>query len=60
MSKIPITEDFSLICKRYNAFFSILKNVEQVNKWCEEKTNGKIKKIIDNIKGIELILLSLF
>ena len=45
MSKIPITEDFSLICKRYNAFFSILKNVEQVNKWCEEKINGKIKSL---------------
>ena len=58
MSKIPITEDFSLICKRYNAFFSILKNVEQVNKWFEEKTKGKIKKILDNIKGIELILLN--
>ncbi len=58
MSKIKITEDFSLTCKRYNAFFSILKNVEQVNKWCEEKTKGKIKKILDNIKGIELILLN--
>ena len=60
MTKIPISQKFCLICKKYNAFYSILKNVEQVNKWCEEKTNGKIKKIIDNIKGIELILLSLF
>ena len=58
MSKIPISDDFSLICKRYNAFYSILKNVQQVNKWCEEKTHGKIKKILDNIKGIELILLN--
>jgi serpin B len=58
MSIIPISEKFGLICKRYNAFYSVLRNVEQVNKWCEENTNGKIKKIIDNINGIDLILLN--
>ncbi len=58
MSKIPISDKFGLICKRYKAFYSILKNVEQVNKWCEENTNGKIKKIIDNINGVDLILLN--
>ena len=58
LSKIPISENFLLISKRYKAFNSILKSVEQVNKWCKEKTNGKIDKIIDNINGIELILLN--
>ena len=58
MTKIPISQQFSLISKRYKAFYTILKSVEQVNKWCEEKTHGKIKKIIDSIKGIELILLN--
>ena len=58
MSKIPISQEFSFICLRYKSFYSILKNVEQVNEWCEEKTHGKIKKIIDDIKDIELILLN--
>ena len=52
MSKIPISQEFSFICLRYKSFYSILKNVEQVNEWCEEKTHGKIKKIIDDIKDI--------
>ena len=58
LSKISISENFILISKRYKAFNSILTNVDQVNKWCKEKTNGKIDKILDNINGIELILLN--
>ena len=58
LSKIPITEEFGLISKRYKAFYSILESANQVNSWCEKQTNGKIKKIIENINGIELILLN--
>ncbi len=58
LSKVSISENFILISKRYKAFNSILTNVDQVNKWCKEKTNGKIDKILDNINGIELILLN--
>ncbi len=58
LSKISISESFLLISKRYKAFNSILKSAEQVNKWCKEKTNGKIDKIIDDISRIELILLN--
>ena len=58
MSKVPISQKFGLISQRYKIFYSFLKNVEQVNKWCEENTNGKIKKIIDNINGVDLILLN--
>ena len=29
-----------------------------MNKWCSEKTNGKINHIIDSINGIEMILLN--
>ena len=59
LSKIPISENFLLISKRYKAFNSILKSAEQVNKWCKEKTNGKIDKIIDNINGIEFCIFQL-
>ena len=58
LSKIPITEEFGLISKRYKAFYFILESANQVNSWCEKQTNGKIKKIIENINGIELILLN--
>jgi serpin B len=46
------------MCKKYDAFVEPLRSVSQVNKWCSEKTNGKINHIIDSIKGIEMMLLN--
>ena len=49
MTKDPLQESFKKICKKYDASIDRLINAEQVNKWCNEKTNGKIKKIIDEL-----------
>ena len=49
MTKDPLKESFKKICKKYDASIDRLINAEQVNKWCSEKTNGKITKIIDEL-----------
>ena len=49
MTKDSLKESFKKICKKYDASIDRLINAEQVNKWCSEKTNGKIKKIIDEL-----------
>ena len=48
MSKLVPLNDFTKIVKdNYNSEILPLRNVNQVNKWCEKKTHGKIKKIIN-------------
>ncbi len=49
LTKDQLQESFKKICKKYDAFSDRLINAEQVNKWCNEKTNGKITKIIDKL-----------
>ena len=43
MSKVPPLNDFkNLASNNYNSEILPLKNVNQVNKWCDKKTHGKI------------------
>ena len=58
MTKQKLKSVFLKMCKKYDAFVEPLTSASQVNKWCSEKTNGKINHIIDSIKGIEMILLN--
>ena len=47
MSKVSPLNDFANKAKNdYNSEVLPLKNVNQINKWCNKKTHGKIKKII--------------
>ena len=48
MSKLVSLNDFTKIAQdNYNSEILPLRNVNQVNKWCDKKTHGKIKKIIN-------------
>ena len=58
MTKQKLKSVFLKMCKKYDAFVEPLTSASQVNKWCSEKTNGKINHIIDSINGIEMILLN--
>ena len=49
MTKFTPLEDFISIAKKYSAPIEPLVSVEQVNKWCSEKTHGKIDKILDEL-----------
>ena len=52
MSKLSPLPKFSNIAKeKYLSEIMPLNNVQQVNKWCEKKTHGKIKKIIDKLES---------
>ena len=54
-----IKSSFSkLMNKTYGFIPQQLKSAEQVNNWCAKNTNNKIKKLVDDIKDIETILLS--
>ena len=60
MTKLSPINKFSKIAKdNYLAEIQPLKNVKQVNKWCEKKTHGKIKEIIDKLNdNIFMIILN--
>ena len=59
LTKVKIKSHFLKFCKRYNALIDSLKSVVQVNKWCSQKTNGKINHIIDEInEDTKMILLN--
>ena len=59
MTNEKIKPHFLKFCKKYNASIQPLNNVDQVNKWCKEKTNGKIPKIIDKLsETTKMILLN--
>ncbi len=58
MTKQKLKSVFLKMCKKYDAFVEPLTSASQVNKWCSEKTNGKINHIIDSINGIEMMLLN--
>jgi len=59
-SKVKSTPEFQSIAEKvYNSTSDVLQSAEQVNKWCSEKTNGKIKEIISNLSNdIDMILLN--
>ena len=57
MSKVPPLNDFkNLASNNYNSEILPLKNVNQVNKWCDKKTHGKINKIIDKLDPLTFML----
>ena len=59
MTKDKIKPHFIKFCKKYNALIEPLQSADQVNKWCSEKTNGKINHIIDEIpEEMRMILLN--
>ena len=59
MSKFVPIQEFLDISEKYYAPFQKLESVQQVNNWCEEKTHGKITKILDELNsGIAMILLN--
>ena len=50
MSKTAPLNTFTEIAKNtYNSEIFPLKSVNQINKWCEKQTHGKINKIIDEL-----------
>ena len=50
MSRLVPLNEFTYIAKdNYYSEILPLKNVNQVNKWCEKKTHGKINKIIEKL-----------
>ena len=52
MSKLTPLPTFINIAKDiYLSEIQPLNNVQQINKWCDTKTHGKIKKIIDKLSS---------
>ena len=49
MTRITPLKSFSNIAEKYLAPVEPLISVEQVNKWCSNKTHGKIDKILDSL-----------
>ena len=60
MTRLSPLNKFSKIAEdNYLAEIQPLKNVKQVNKWCEKKTNGKITEIIDKLDdNVYMIILN--
>ena len=59
MSKFTPLEEFLEIADQYCAPYEKLISVEQVNNWCDEKTHGKIKKILDKLdSSVKMLLLN--
>lgn len=57
MTRIPTTEEFSEISEEYCAPAQLLESAEQVNNWCNEKTHGKIKEIVNELKNDTMMIL---
>ena len=45
-------------CKEYDTFIDKLISASQINNWCSEKTNGRIKSMINDIEVAKIILLN--
>ena len=58
MSKlVPLNEFTKIVKDNYNSEILPLKNVNQVNKWCEKKTHGKINKIIESLDPMTYMII---
>ena len=58
-SKFTPTEKFLYVSEKYCAPHQLLESANQVNEWCDEKTHGKIPKILDQLKAdVQMILLN--
>ena len=51
-------QSFIEVSKKYKALTTKLISTQQVNQWCADNTENKITKIIDDIKGIQMIILN--
>ena len=49
--------DFTNMIAQYKADVNTLESAEQVNKWCQEKTHGKIPKILDSLSPNDFMIL---
>ena len=59
MSKFTPLEEFLEIADQYCAPYEKLISAEQVNNWCDEKTHGKITKILDKLDSdVQMLLLN--
>ena len=59
MSRFTPLKNFLEIAKNYSAPHETLESVEQVNNWCDEKTYGRIPKILDKLESyVQMILLN--
>ena len=58
MSKVSFLNDFkNLANSSYNSEILPLKSVNQVNKWCDKNTHGKINHIIDQLDPLTYMLI---
>jgi serpin B len=59
MTKFKPNKKFLAAGQKYGASVETLKSASQVNSWCNAKTHGKIKKILDKLESnIRMILLN--
>ena len=57
MTAFTPEEKFTNMAYTYESTVEALRNVEQVNKWCKEKTHEKINKILDEIEPNTVMIL---
>ena len=57
MTKFTPLEDFCTTADKYSAPIEPLESLEQVNKWCSDKTHGKIPKILETLEPETVMLL---
>ena len=57
MTKFNPEKKFLMAGSRYGATVETLRSANQVNSWCNAKTHGKIKKIIDNLDPSTIMIL---
>ena len=57
MTRFTPLEDFSNIAEEYLAPVEPLESLEQVNNWCNNKTHGKIEKILDSLDPSTLMII---
>ena len=58
LTKVKPEKNFVDACKNFKALIDQLVSAEQVNKWCSDKTNGKIAKIVDSVQDLEMCILN--
>ena len=56
-TKFKPEDQFTSMIKVYKSTIDILKDVEQVNKWCSDATHNKIQNILDKLTPNDLMVL---
>jgi serpin B len=57
MTEFTPKQGFLSAAEKYEASVEALKNIAQVNNWCNEKTHGKIPKIMDELDPNTVMML---